>query len=119
MLRRLAGAGARLIVYDVDFHRPSDLAADDALYDAAGVARPVVFGTAGIRADGTTQVLGGDQNLRSIGARAAAGLLPRDADGVVRPLLRVLVFCLTGAPPFPRATVSEMLAAHLTAPRRD
>jgi CHASE2 domain-containing sensor protein len=84
MLRRLAGAGARLIVYDVDFDRPSDLAADNALYDAAGVARPVVFGTAGIRADGTTQVLGGDQNLRSIGARAAAGLFPRDADGVVR-----------------------------------
>ncbi|HEY0343561.1 MAG TPA: serine/threonine-protein kinase [Solirubrobacteraceae bacterium] len=84
MLRRLAAAGARLVVYDVDFDRPSNDAADIALYDAAGVAKPVVFGTAGIRADGTTQVLGGDQNLRSIGARAAAGLFPRDADGVVR-----------------------------------
>jgi serine/threonine-protein kinase len=84
MLRRLAGAGVRLVVYDVDFDRPSNDAADTALYEAAGVARPVLFGTAGIRADGTTHVLGGDQNLHSIGARAAAGLLPRDADGVVR-----------------------------------
>jgi serine/threonine protein kinase len=31
-------------------------------------------------------------------------------------LAGVLLFCLTGAPPFPRATVREMLAAHLTEP---
>ena len=86
-LRRLDAAGARLIVYDIDFDRPSsDEDADFALYDAAAAARPVVFATTGIRADGTTQVLGGDANLRAIGARAAAALLPRDRDGVVRHL---------------------------------
>jgi serine/threonine protein kinase len=31
-------------------------------------------------------------------------------------LAGVLVFCLTGAPPFPRATVREMLLAHLSDP---
>ena len=87
VLRRLDAAGARLIVYDIDFDRPSsDEDADFALYDAAAAARPVVFATTGIRADGTTQVLGGDANLRAIGARAAAALLPRDSDGVVRHL---------------------------------
>ena len=84
VLRRLDAAGARLIAYDVDFDRPTSETADLALYDAAGVARPVVFGTTSIRADGATQVLGGDENLRAIGARAAAALLPRDDDEVVR-----------------------------------
>lgn len=84
VLRRLDAAGARLIAYDVDFDRPTSETADLALYDAADIARPVVFGTTGIREDGTTQVLGGDDNLRAIGARAAAALLPRDRDEVVR-----------------------------------
>jgi adenylate cyclase len=44
-------------------------------------------------------VLGGPQNLREAGARAAAVLLPRDTDGVVRRFL----YSVSGLPSFPVA----------------
>jgi serine/threonine protein kinase len=93
MLRRPAGAGARLIVYDVDFGIAHDTNAQDAQHDGQRVA-------------------GGPEYLAP--EQLGVGEIGPWTD--VYALAGVLVFCLTGAPPFPRATVSEMLAAHLTAP---
>ena len=83
-LDRLQAAGAKLVVYDIAFNRPTTERADLALYDAAERARPVIFATTLIRSDGHTQVLGGDENLAAIGARAAAAQLPLDSDGTIR-----------------------------------
>lgn len=80
----LHAAGARLIAYDVGFDVATDTADDLSLYDAARRAAPVVFGTTLITPSGATQVLGGDENLRKIGARAGAADFPLERDGVLR-----------------------------------
>jgi serine/threonine protein kinase/CHASE2 domain-containing sensor protein len=87
VLENLHAAGARLIVYDVAFDRPTTTAADDALFEAARRSSPVIFATSLISPSGATQVLGGDANLASIGDRAAAANLLPDADGTLRHLL--------------------------------
>jgi serine/threonine-protein kinase len=84
VLRNLHKAGARLIVYDISFDRPTTEAADLALLQAARQAAPVVFGTSLISPTGATQVLGGAANLASIGDEAAAADLLPDSDGVLR-----------------------------------
>jgi CHASE2 domain-containing sensor protein len=84
VLENLHAAGARLVVYDISFDRPTTPAADLALFEAARVAEPVVFATSLISPAGKTQVLGGDANLASIGDRAAAADLVPDPDGVIR-----------------------------------
>lgn len=83
-IERLHAAGARLIVYDISFDRPSTPAADAALYRAAARGAPVIFATALISPSGATQVLGGDANLARAGDRAAAADLLPDGDGVIR-----------------------------------
>jgi CHASE2 domain-containing sensor protein len=83
-ITNLHAAGARVIAYDVGFDRPTDTTDDLSLYDAARRAAPVVFGTTLITQSGGTEVLGGNANLRAIGARAGAADFPLDADGVIR-----------------------------------
>jgi adenylate cyclase len=90
VLRNLAKAGARAVVYDVQFTEESDSPEDDlALYEAAGVARPVIFATTEVDDEGGTGVFGHDaktsrNNLSAIGARVGQALLPDDTGGVVR-----------------------------------
>jgi CHASE2 domain-containing sensor protein len=84
VIERLHAAGARLIVYDVSFDRPTSPRADNALLEAAAKARPIVFATSLISRDGQTEVLGGDANLRAVGDQAAAADLVPDRDGVIR-----------------------------------
>lgn len=84
VLENLHAAGARLVVYDISFDRPTTEGADDALFEAARRAAPVVFGTSLISPSGATQVLGGNANLTSIGDQAAAADLVPDQDGVLR-----------------------------------
>jgi serine/threonine protein kinase/CHASE2 domain-containing sensor protein len=84
VLEKLHAAGARLVVYDVSFDRPTTAADDEALFEAARRAAPVVFATSLISPSGATQVLGGNANLASIGDQAAAADLLPDADGVLR-----------------------------------
>jgi response regulator RpfG family c-di-GMP phosphodiesterase len=82
---RLREAGARLIVYDVQFTEPSPKpAADLALYDALGRAGGALLATGESDSRGRTNVLGGDENLARIGARAGASNLSTDPGGVVR-----------------------------------
>jgi adenylate cyclase len=68
----LHDAGARAIAYDVQFTEPSeDPAEDSALIQAAYEAGGVVFATTEVDADGRTAVLGGEELLAEIDARAA------------------------------------------------
>jgi serine/threonine protein kinase len=84
VIENLHRAGARLIVYDVAFDRPTSVAADDALFEAARRGAPVVFATSLISPSGETEVLGGNANLAEIGDAAGAGDLVPDSDGVLR-----------------------------------
>ena len=82
VVRQLHAAGARLIVYDVQFTEPTVPREDLALYDAIDLAGGAVLATS--ESDrGRTDVLGGDDNLRAIDARAAASDLQNDTSGAI------------------------------------
>jgi CHASE2 domain-containing sensor protein len=79
---RLRAAGARTIVYDVQFTEPTTAREDFALYEAVRRAGNVVLATSETDDHGQTNVLGGDANLAAAHARAAAANLPTGAGGV-------------------------------------
>ena len=108
VLRNLHRAGARLIIYDISFDRPTTEVADLALFEAARQAAPVVFGTSLISPSGGTQVLGGGANLASIGDQAAAADLLPDPDGVLRHTLADV----NGLPSI-AAAVAQRLTGHV------
>jgi HD-GYP domain-containing protein (c-di-GMP phosphodiesterase class II) len=83
VVRRLHAAGAREIVYDVQFTEPTRPREDLALFNAIGDAGGAVLATSESDRHGRTDVLGGDANLRSIGARAAASDLRNDSSGAI------------------------------------
>jgi adenylate cyclase len=87
VIRRLTRAGARVIAYDVQFTEEGPSAeADNALFEAVDAAPRIVLGTSEVQRDGGTNILGGDENLRAIGARAGSVNLPNDPSGVIRRL---------------------------------
>ena len=77
-------AGAKVIVYDVQFTEPSDAEDDGMLYDAVYRAGNVVLGTSEIAPGGHTRILGGDKNVRSARARPASAQYDLDPNGVIR-----------------------------------
>jgi CHASE2 domain-containing sensor protein len=79
----LRRAGAREIVYDVQFTEPTKPEEDGALYDAIGRAGGAVLATTETDGHGRTKVLGGDDNLAAIGAVAGAANLVTDARDIV------------------------------------
>ncbi len=81
---RLAELGAREIVIDIQYTEPTTEREDGALYDAIAGAGGAVLATSETDGNGHTRVLGGDENLERIGARAAASNLPDEAGGVIR-----------------------------------
>ena len=82
-IRRLHAAGAREIVYDVQFTEPTRPREDLALFDAIVAAGGAVLATSETDRRGKTNVLGGDANLRRAHARAAASDLGNDGAGAV------------------------------------
>jgi HD-GYP domain-containing protein (c-di-GMP phosphodiesterase class II) len=72
---RLRAAGARAVVYDVQFTEATKPREDLALYDAVGRAGGAILATTELDARGRTDVLGGDANLARVHARAAAAEL--------------------------------------------
>jgi hypothetical protein len=74
----------RQIVYDVQFTEPTKPREDLALFRAVRRARGTVLATGEADPSGRTAVLGGDRQLRRIGATAAAANLPAEGGGVVR-----------------------------------
>jgi response regulator RpfG family c-di-GMP phosphodiesterase len=81
---RLRAAGARQIVYDVQFTEPTTPREDLALYEAIERAGGAVLATTETDGHGGTNVLGGDENLRRIGAVAGAANLHTDRGGNIR-----------------------------------
>ncbi len=77
--------GAKVIAVDIEFTHPTSEREDNTLFEAIGRARgKTVLGTEEVAKGGRTEVLGGSQNLREAGARAAYVGLPEDSDGVIR-----------------------------------
>jgi CHASE2 domain-containing sensor protein len=83
VVSELDAKGAREIVYDVQFTEETRPREDLALFDAIDAAGGAVLATSESETDGSTIVLGGDDNLRSIGARAAASDLRNDTSGAI------------------------------------
>ena len=80
----LHAAGAREIVYDVQFTEPSaDRKQDEALYRSIGRAGGAILATSESDEQGRTGVLGGDANLAGVHARAAAANLETAPGGVI------------------------------------
>ncbi|HET8755026.1 MAG TPA: CHASE2 domain-containing protein [Solirubrobacteraceae bacterium] len=77
-------AGAREIVYDVQFTEPTKPREDFALYDAIKRAGGAVLATTEMDPNGRSMVLGGDENLARADAVAAAANLPEEERGVIR-----------------------------------
>ena len=107
---RLRRAGARVIVYDVQFTEQTTARDDNALIDAVDRAHNVVLATAETDEHGGTNVLGGAAMLKSIGAQAAASNLPEGRGGVLQrveyehgglPTLATVAARLVGHPPAP------------------
>jgi CHASE2 domain-containing sensor protein len=76
-------AGAREIVYDVQFTEPTKPREDGALYDAIAGAGGAVLVTGETDGHGHTNVLGGDANLRRAHAQAASGDLTNNSNGTI------------------------------------
>jgi CHASE2 domain-containing sensor protein len=115
-IRRLHAAGAREIVYDVQFTEPTEPREDLALYRAVEAAGGAVLATSESDERGRTNVLGGDANLRRINARAAASDLYNDSAGSITRFPRevsgletlpVAVAERAGAPSLPAAAFQE------------
>jgi HD-GYP domain-containing protein (c-di-GMP phosphodiesterase class II) len=83
VIDRLHAAGAREIVYDVQFTEPTIPREDGALYDALARSGGAVLVTGETDGHGHTNVLGGDANLRAAHSRAAAGDLVNDPSGAI------------------------------------
>ena len=82
LIRQLSKADPRAIVYDVQFTEPTAPKQDLALFNALGDAGGGILATS--ESDhGKTDVLGGDENLRSIDSRAAASDLQNDTSGAI------------------------------------
>jgi adenylate cyclase len=84
VIDRLRQAGAKRIAYDVQFTEASDPDEDGALFDAVARTGGVVLSTTEVDSRGRTGVLGGEDNLRAAGAKAAHTGAPADDDGVIR-----------------------------------
>jgi len=85
VIDHLRRAGAKVIAVDIEFTHETDAPDDNALIEAVGRARgKVVLAALEVASDGATDVLGGGNLLRELGARAADARLTLDSDGVVR-----------------------------------
>ncbi len=80
----LRRGGARAIAYDVQFTEPTSESEDNALIDAVARTPRVVLATTEVDEQGRSNVFGGEDVLRDIGARSGNALLPNDPGGVLR-----------------------------------
>src|SRR5215211_4478710 len=88
---RLREAGARTVVYDVQFTEPTEPREDLALFDAIRRAGNVVLATSETDGHARTNVLGGDENVAAARAHVGASNLPTGADGVFERFTRTAV----------------------------
>jgi adenylate cyclase len=108
LIDRLRRDGAKVIAYDVQFTEETVPREDNALIKAVERARGrVVLSTTEVDAHGHTNIFGGNQVLRRVGARAGSTNVRADPDGV----LRKMPFAFSGLVGFAVATV-EVATAH-------
>ena len=86
VIEALHRAGAKVIAYDVQFTEETDPVDDNALIRAIATAGNVVLGTTEVGVHGTSNVLGGEEVLHSVGARAGETQVISDSDGSIRRL---------------------------------
>ncbi len=84
VIDHLLAAGAKLIAFDVQFTQRTDVADDDALIEAVDRAHNMVLATDAVDRTGQTGVLGGNAELRAVGARAGNSTVIGDSQGVIR-----------------------------------
>jgi adenylate cyclase len=84
VIDRLAADGAKVIAYDIQFTEQTDPENDNALVQSVADARNVVLATTEVDARGGTNVFGGDEVVRQVGARVGNGNFPLDQGGVIR-----------------------------------
>ncbi len=85
VIDNLRRAGAKAIAIDIEFLHETDIRDDNALIEALERAHgKTVLATVQIGRGGTTPVLGGEPQLREVGARPAEARLVTDSDGAVR-----------------------------------
>ena len=112
LIDRLRRDGARAIAYDVQFTEPTVAREDNALITAVDRAYGrVVLSTTEVDADGRTNIFGGEEVLRRVGARAGSAVIQPDQDGV----LREMPFAFGGIAGFAVATVEVATARKVSA----
>jgi CHASE2 domain-containing sensor protein len=82
LVDRLHQAGAKLIVYDIEFRGVGRPAEDERLLQALSRARPVILGATATNPRGEPDFLDHPAYLRAVGARPGSALVP--PDNVVR-----------------------------------
>src|SRR4051794_9543828 len=80
----LKAAGAKVIVYDVQFTEKSNSEDDGLLYQAVSKAGNVVLGTSEIAKGGHSRIFGGDPAVFAAHARPASTQYDLDPSGVIR-----------------------------------
>jgi adenylate cyclase len=101
LIDRLREDGARAIGYDVQFTEPTSPREDSALVLAVERAHGVVLSTTEVNAHGESNVFGGEEIVRAVGARAGDTQIQSDSDGE----LRRFPLEVGGLTSFPVATV--------------
>jgi adenylate cyclase len=84
LIDRLRRAGAATIAYDIQFTEQTRPQEDNALIQAVARAGNVVLATTEVDRRGRSNVFGGEEVLRQIGARAGNTVLDPDTGGVLR-----------------------------------
>jgi adenylate cyclase len=85
VIDELRRAGAKAIAYDVQFTEPTTQRQDAALMDAVARAKGrIVLATEEVNEFGESAIFGGEDTLRSLGARSGNALFTPDGDGIVR-----------------------------------
>jgi adenylate cyclase len=84
MIDRLRHAGVSTIAYDIQFTEPTRAQEDNALIQAVARAGNVVLATTEVDRQGNSNVFGGEEVLRNIGARSGNTVLDPDTGGVLR-----------------------------------
>ena len=84
VVRALAGAGAKVIAYDIQLVAPTDDAGDQAIYRAFDDAHRVVLATTGFAADTGPTVLYYPEDLAKAGVLVGHAAFPETPDSVFR-----------------------------------
>jgi adenylate cyclase len=84
LIDRLRAAGAKVVAIDVQFTEPTTVRDDNALIEAIARQGGVVLSTTEVGKGGSTRVLGGEEVLAEVDARAANTVIEPDPGGTFR-----------------------------------